>query len=74
MLQVNVVDVQRSEAGEVLHITDAPLPEDSSVEVIVDWERRYDLMQQHTGAKSYCSASVLCDQSTPAVICFDEPL
>jgi len=34
---------------EIVHLTDGPLAEGSSVEGEVDWERRFDFMQQHTG-------------------------
>lgn len=42
-----VLDVQWGESGAV-HIVDGLLEAGSAVEVAVDWERRYDLMQQHT--------------------------
>ena len=43
-----VIDVQ--ERGEsVIHLCDAPLAVGSSVEGILDPQRRFDLMQQHTG-------------------------
>jgi Ser-tRNA(Ala) deacylase AlaX len=47
--QVNVVDVQKDEGGGVVVFVDASLPQNADVEVAVDWDRRYDLMQQHTG-------------------------
>lgn len=43
-----VLDVQeRSE--EVIHLCDAPLETGSTVEGSIDYDRRFDLMQQHTG-------------------------
>lgn len=45
---VNVLDVQERQ-GEILHLCDAPLPAGSVVEGEIDWARRFDLMQQHTG-------------------------
>ena len=43
-----VLDVQ--EQGEqVIHYCDAPLTVGSTVTGIIDWARRFDLMQQHTG-------------------------
>ena len=43
-----VLDVQ--ERGEaVIHLCDAPLAVGSEVEGEIDWDRRFDLMQQHTG-------------------------
>jgi alanyl-tRNA synthetase len=43
-----VVDVVDADAG-VLHVLDARLPEDASVRGTIDWARRFDHMQQHTG-------------------------
>ena len=44
----NVLDVQ--EKGEqILHLCDKPLPVGASIEGAIDWVRRFDLMQQHTG-------------------------
>lgn len=44
----NVLDVH--ERGEsIAHTTDAPLCQGARVEGIVDWARRFDHMQQHTG-------------------------
>ncbi|MBR4863565.1 MAG: alanyl-tRNA editing protein [Oscillospiraceae bacterium] len=39
----------REEEGIVLHLCDSPLAVDTIVEGRVDWEKRFDLMQQHTG-------------------------
>ncbi len=45
-----VVDVQAREDGAVLHMLAHPLPEKTTGVVgQVDWQRRYDHMQQHTG-------------------------
>lgn len=46
--QVNVLDVKRRN-GEILHITDAPLEAGMTVHGVLDWERRFDHMQQHSG-------------------------
>lgn len=46
--QVNVLDVKRRN-GEILHITDAPLELGMTVHGVLDWERRFDHMQQHSG-------------------------
>ena len=44
----NVLDV--SERGEeIIHLCDASLEVGSTVTGKIDWERRFDLMQQHTG-------------------------
>ena len=39
----------REEEEQVLHLCDGPLPVDREAEGSIDWERRFDLMQQHTG-------------------------
>ena len=45
---VSVLDVQ--ERGEqVIHLCDGPVSIGSTVEGIIDWDRRFDQMQQHTG-------------------------
>lgn len=46
--QVNVLDVKRRNR-EILHITDAPLEPGMTVHGVLDWERRFDHMQQHSG-------------------------
>lgn len=43
-----VSDVQIKD-GKILHITDSPLPVGSTVAGALDWERRFDFMQQHSG-------------------------
>jgi len=44
-----VVDVVESESGEVLHLVDRDLPAGQAVRGRIDWPRRFDHMQQHTG-------------------------
>ena len=46
--QVPVTDVQEKE-GEIWHTVESPLPEGTAVHGIIDWQRRFDLMQQHSG-------------------------
>ena len=46
---VNVLSAARNANGAVLAIVDAPLPVGARVSISVDWQRRFDLMQQHTG-------------------------
>ncbi|KAJ3277094.1 Alanyl-tRNA editing protein Aarsd1 [Terramyces sp. JEL0728] len=43
-----VVDCQRR-GLKCVHITDAPLEVGKEVEIKLDWDRRYDHMQQHSG-------------------------
>lgn len=50
--------MHRNEAGEVVHVTDKPVDVNQSVTACVDWDRRLDHMQQHTGqAQTYTIAS-----------------
>lgn len=45
---VNVLDVRES-GQEILHLCDGPLDVGTEVTGRIDWVRRFDLMQQHTG-------------------------
>lgn len=45
---VRVLDV-REKNDEVYHLCNKPLSVGATVEGVLDWERRFDLMQQHTG-------------------------
>ena len=45
---VNVTDVQEN-AQQVVHICDGALEVGSTVSGVINWQRRFDLMQQHTG-------------------------
>lgn len=45
---VNVLDV-KEQGEEIIHLCDAPLEIGSTVEGSIDWERRFDHMQQHSG-------------------------
>ena len=45
---IEVYDVQEK-GDEVIHYTKAELPEDTEVHGVIDWERRFDLMVQHSG-------------------------
>ncbi len=45
---VNVLDV-REQGGEVIHLCDKPLAVGQQVCGKIHWQRRFDLMQQHTG-------------------------
>ena len=46
--QAQVLDV-RERGDEVVHLADAPLPVGQEVECAIDWTRRLDLTQQHSG-------------------------
>ena len=52
-LQVHVLDVQRQPDGTLLHTTDAALEAGQQVDASVDWARRFDFMQQHTGDRCW---------------------
>ncbi len=45
---VSVLDVQEK-GDEILHFCDGPLEIGAEVVGAIDWQRRFDLMQQHTG-------------------------
>ena len=45
---VNVLDV-KEQGEEILHLCDGPLEVGSRVSGTIDWERRFDHMQQHSG-------------------------
>jgi alanyl-tRNA synthetase len=55
---VRVLGVEEDAAGRILHILEAPLPP-GPVQGTVDWERRFDHMQQHTG-QHVLSQAFLC--------------
>ena len=46
--QARVLDVQER-GDEVVHLADAPLQVGQEVECAIDWTRRFDLTQQHSG-------------------------
>ena len=45
---IKVLDVQEKE-GEVVHYTAEPIEKNTAVHGIIDWDRRFDLMVQHSG-------------------------
>jgi alanyl-tRNA synthetase len=47
--RARVLEVLDRDDGHVLHIVDQSLESGSSVEGVIDWVRRFDHMQQHTG-------------------------
>lgn len=48
-LDVEVESAEEDEAGEVWHFVRKPLTAGTHVEGQIDWQRRFDHMQQHTG-------------------------
>ena len=55
---VNVTDV-REKDGTVLHTCNAPLEVGSHVHGAIDWQRRFDHMQQHSG--EHIVSGMLCE-------------
>lgn len=49
VLEVPIEEVEEDEHGEVWHLTRKPLTAGTEVEGVIDWPRRLDHMQQHTG-------------------------
>ena len=45
---VKVLEVHNRE-GEIVHTCDAPLEPGRTITGVIDWDRRFDLMQQHSG-------------------------
>jgi alanyl-tRNA synthetase len=46
--EANVVDVRDLENDDILHVVDRPVPT-GRIDGCIDWPRRFDHMQQHTG-------------------------
>ena len=44
-----VVEVIDRDDGEIVHVLDAPIDPSGRVRGVIDWPRRFDHMQQHTG-------------------------
>jgi alanyl-tRNA synthetase len=44
-----VTDVQADDDGRVWHVMEAPPPAGAELDAELDWARRFDAMQQHTG-------------------------
>lgn len=47
--KARVVEVVDREDGSIVHVLESPLAEGARVEGSIDWPRRFDHMQQHTG-------------------------
>jgi alanyl-tRNA synthetase len=46
---VRVLNVEDGDADEIVHVMERPLPAGTPAGGVVDWPRRFDHMQQHTG-------------------------
>jgi alanyl-tRNA synthetase len=57
-----VLDVIENEAGDILHVLDAD-PADNRVRGQIDWTRRFDHMQQHTGQHILSQAFIVAAQA-----------
>lgn len=49
VLEIAVEEVEEDEAGTVWHLVRSPLTAGTSIHGHVNWDRRFDHMQQHTG-------------------------
>ncbi len=47
-ITANISDV-REKGGEITHYSDIEIPVGATVKGVIDWNRRFDFMQQHTG-------------------------
>ena len=54
---VSVTDVKEKD-GRILHLCDAPLEVGATVTGTIDWDRRFDHMQQHSG--EHIISGILC--------------
>jgi len=46
---VRVTAVEEEDSGNVVHVLESPLPEGNQAHGVIDWPRRFEHMQQHTG-------------------------
>jgi alanyl-tRNA synthetase len=49
VLEIPIDEVEEDASGEVWHLTSKPLAAGTAVHASIDWERRLDHMQQHSG-------------------------
>lgn len=47
--ELRVTDVRRRKDGTIVHFCDAPVPVGAEVTGRIDWDRRFDFMQNHSG-------------------------
>jgi len=65
-IAVPIESVEEDESGEVWHFLSKPLAVGTQVEADIDWNRRFDHMQQHTG-QHLLSAIFLRELQAPTV-------
>ena len=58
VLEIPILAVEEDDSGEVWHSVGKPLLAGTPVEAIIDWPRRLDHMQQHTGQHLLSAAFV----------------
>lgn len=46
---VRVAAVEEDESGNIVHVLESPFPETGQAHGVIDWPRRFEHMQQHTG-------------------------
>ncbi|HEY3706529.1 MAG TPA: DHHA1 domain-containing protein [Terracidiphilus sp.] len=66
--EVAVAQVEEDDEGTVWHYARQPLAEGTHVEGFVDWDRRFDHMQQHTG--QHLLSAVFWEQLQAATVSF----
>ena len=66
LLEVRVEEVEEDEQGQVWHLVREPLAIGTDIQASIDWERRFDHMQQHTG-QHLLSAVFLRELNAPTV-------
>lgn len=66
VLEIPVVEVEEDEEGAVWHLVRNPLAAGTHIEAHIDWGRRFDHMQQHTG-QHLLSAVFLRELKAPTV-------
>ena len=55
---VAVVDVSDEHGDEIVHVTEQPLTAGAAVRGVIDWQRRFDHMQQHTAQHMLSAAFI----------------
>jgi len=60
--RARVLNVEETPSGDIIHILDSPL-QPGPVSGLVDWERRFDHMQQHTGQHILSQAFIVAAQA-----------
>jgi alanyl-tRNA synthetase len=67
-LQAPIVDVEEDAAGEIWHTTAKPLLAGTAVRGEIDWDRRHDHMQQHSG--QHLLSAVFLRETSAATVSF----